>query len=79
MVVNEEPALDVIHGQLAPVLPGTLAVFIVVALPDVLADQVLHVIDPLLDVAVLVARHEMCFGLDQHPDGAVTLGGCGFG
>ncbi len=73
MVVDKEPALDVIQGKVAVVGPDPLAEFVVPTLPDVLADQVHHRVVSLRKLGRPVAGNEVRLGLHQDTDRSVKI------
>lgn len=86
VVVDKEPALDLVDGKVAVVVPVALAEFVEVALPDVLADQVHHCVVSLPKPGRPVAGNEVGLSLHQDADrivveigrvGVVVVGGGG--
>ena len=75
VVVDKEPTLDVIQGEVAVVVPVALAEFIEVALPDVLADQIQHCVVSLPILGRLVAGNMVRLGLHQDADRTVDIAG----
>lgn len=79
MVVDEEPDGAVINGKLAAMHPLSFAAEVIVALPDALADQVHHTVNPPHEDNGLVAGYEMRLCLHKDADRPVMTGGVGVG
>jgi hypothetical protein len=79
VVVDEEPDWAVVDGKLAAVHPLALAAEVIVALPDVVADQIHQAVNPPHEDNGLVAGHEMRFCLYQDADRPVMVGRVGVG
>ncbi len=75
MVVDKKPALDVVQGKVAAIVPVALAELVELALPDMLADQAQHWRESVTRLGNPVVGNEVRSGLDQDADRTVKVVG----